>query len=503
MDVCDYNSCIYSCELFIIDSLDVSCFGYNNGLIEVQAVGVNNNFNYRIEIYDSLFNTWIPVGQSPINGVYTQLPVTFTNLFAGCYQIIVTDSLTCSDTSFICLTQPEIISLVGNVTNSTNGNNGSIELDSILGGSGSYYFSWSGPNGFISSNQDIYNLDSGLYNLIVTDDSLCARNYSFYVDLLILGCTDSTANNFNPLATVDDSSCCYLNFYNDDITICVGDSVELVYSGSVSNVTSYLWSTGDTSSSLFVNPVANTTYWLTQISNGFSCSDTIDVYVSCLEFSPSVSVALSNLNCGLTDLIISVAQDSNEVDMDTAIFISDGGSFTIFSMNIGDIIGNATMTFGSFSFNTNLIVSSIISTNFIIVEAVNQLNGVVLGTFSITNLVGGGVEIIAVSPGDGNNYTNGNLSVINFLNVFDSPDNGFLTFTSNITSELGDNDIQIFPFILNCTDFSPNVVITLSDLNCGVIADLTITVVQDSNEVDMDTAFFVSDGGSFTISSLQ
>ena len=118
---------------------------------------------------------------------------------------------------------------------------------------------------------------------------------------------------------MDDSSCCYLNFYNDDITICVGDSIELVYSGSVSNVTSYLWSTGDTTSSLFVNPVANTTYWLTQISNGFSCSDTINIYVSCLEFSPSVSVALSNLNCGLTDLIISVAQDSNEVDMDLSL----------------------------------------------------------------------------------------------------------------------------------------------------------------------------------------
>ena len=77
---------------------------------------------------------------------------------------------------------------------------------------------------------------------------------------------------------------------------------------------------------------------MTQTINGFSCSDTIDVFVSCLDFSPNVSVSLSDLSCGLTDLNIVVSQDSNEVDMDTAIFISDGGFFTISSMNIGDNI---------------------------------------------------------------------------------------------------------------------------------------------------------------------
>ena len=32
---------------------------------------------------------------------------------------------------------------------------------------------------------------------------------------------------------------------------------------------------GSTQSSLFVSPTLNTTYWLTQYSNGFSCADTI------------------------------------------------------------------------------------------------------------------------------------------------------------------------------------------------------------------------------------
>ena len=341
------------------------------------------------------------------------------------------------------------------------------------------------------------------YTVTVTDSVGCFQDSTVQIDHLILGCTDVNANNYDPLASIDDSSCCYLNFYDENIIICLGDTVELLYS-NFNSVDSSIWSSGSTQSSLFASPNFNTTYWLTQYSNGFSCSDTVNIIVTCLDFSPFVSVSLSNLNCGLTDLIISVSQDSNEVDMDTAIFFSDFGSFTINSMVVGDNIGSATMSFGTNSFNTDLIVNSIL-TNQIIVEAIDQLElEITLGTFSITNLLGGGVEIIAVSPGDGNNYTNGNISVITFANVFDSPSNGFVTFTSNITSELNDIDVQIFsPFTLNCIDFSPDLIVSLSDLNCGAISDLTITVDQDSFEVDIDTAIFVSDGGYFNISSLS
>ena len=501
--LCDDGSCIYLCNVLITDSSNISCYGYNDGFVQVEGNGAANNFNYQLQLYDSLFMTWITVGQSPLSGVYTSNPVLFPNLFAGCYRVIMSDGFFCNDTSTICLNQPQRISILENITNANNvsNNNGSIVLNNFSGGFGSFYFTWTGPNGFTSNSQNIFNLESGIYNLIVYDDSSCSRNYMFFVDLLVPGCIDSSANNYNPLATIDDSSCCYLNFYNDDLIICLGDTVELLYS-NFNTIDSSLWSSGSTQSSLFVSPSLNTTYWLTQYSNGFSCSDTINVVVSCLDFSPSVSVSLSNLNCGLTDLTISVSQDSNEVDMESAIFTSDFGSFTISSMTVGDNIGNAIMTFGSNTFNANLLVNSIVF-NQIIVEAIDQLSGLTLGTFSITNLVNGGVEIIADSPGDGNSYTNGNTSLITFVNVFDSPSNGFLTFTSNIISELNDFDVQTFPFTLNCIDFSPDLVVSLSDLNCGVITDLTISVSQDSLEVDIDTAIFISDAGYFNLSSLS
>ena len=43
-------------------------------------------------------------------------------------------------------------------------------------------------------------------------------------------------------------------------------------------------------------------------------------------------------------LTINVSQDPKEVDMDTAIFISDGGYFLISAMSIGDNIGSASMS---------------------------------------------------------------------------------------------------------------------------------------------------------------
>mgnify|MGYP003326290282 CR=1 FL=1 len=138
-------------------------------------------------------------------------------------------------------------------------------------------------------------------------------------------CTsDPTTITVQPLPTVD---------LGNDVEICNG-AFQTLDAGTHS---SYLWSTGDTVSSIFVSPSVNTSYWLTQTTNGFSCSDTINVFVSCLEFTPTVSVALSNLNCGLTDLIISVSQDSNEVDMDSATFLSDAGSFTISSIRSCDV----------------------------------------------------------------------------------------------------------------------------------------------------------------------
>ena len=42
-------------------------------------------------------------------------------------------------------------------------------------------FNWQGPNGFISSQQDINNVDVGTYELIVTEDNNCQNSFSLII----------------------------------------------------------------------------------------------------------------------------------------------------------------------------------------------------------------------------------------------------------------------------------------------------------------------------------
>ena len=54
----------------------------------------------------------------------------------------------------------------------------------------------------------------------------------------VLGCTDPSAGNYNPLANLDDGTCCYVNITQNDTTICFGDSVTLNVAGPL--IGSYL-----------------------------------------------------------------------------------------------------------------------------------------------------------------------------------------------------------------------------------------------------------------------
>ena len=68
-----------------------------------------------------------------------------------------------------------------------------------------YTFAWS--TGDIT--EDISGLSAGTYSVTATDCNGCAETASYTVGggSAILGCMDSTAYNYNPLATIDDSSC--------------------------------------------------------------------------------------------------------------------------------------------------------------------------------------------------------------------------------------------------------------------------------------------------------
>ncbi len=80
-----------------------------------------------------------------------------------------------------------------------------------------------------------------------------------YTSPVIVGCTDSTAQNYNPLANQSDGSCIYCNIsytITPDTTICPGTTITLNVSGG----SNYLWSDSSTTASIVVNPNTTTVY---------------------------------------------------------------------------------------------------------------------------------------------------------------------------------------------------------------------------------------------------
>lgn len=64
-----------------------------------------------------------------------------------------------------------------------NDSSGIIYVESVTGGTSPYTYSWTGPNGFSSTDKDIFNLANGLYTLTVTDVNGCTQTVSYNLDI--------------------------------------------------------------------------------------------------------------------------------------------------------------------------------------------------------------------------------------------------------------------------------------------------------------------------------
>ena len=139
---------------------NISCNGLNDGSIDLTIGGGSPNYTY----------AW-----TGPNG-FTSSAQNLTDLAAGQYDVVVTDENGCTISSSITLTEPtpltESISAFTYPSGdniSCNGlNDGSIDLV-IGGGSPTYTYAWTGPNGFTSTAQNLTNLEAGQYDVVVTD----------------------------------------------------------------------------------------------------------------------------------------------------------------------------------------------------------------------------------------------------------------------------------------------------------------------------------------------
>jgi hypothetical protein len=64
-----------------------------------------------------------------------------------------------------------------------NSGTGIIYVQNVTGGTPEYSFAWTGPDGFMSNDRDIFGLKSGLYTLLVTDSRGCQQTEQYFLDV--------------------------------------------------------------------------------------------------------------------------------------------------------------------------------------------------------------------------------------------------------------------------------------------------------------------------------
>ncbi|MCB9235050.1 MAG: HYR domain-containing protein [Bacteroidia bacterium] len=149
---------------------NVSCNGASDGLIDYSLSGGCQPYTY----------SWTGPNGYTFSGQDPQ------NITAGTYNVTATDQNGCFVTNSFTLTQPAplagstvIPTYACGYNISCNGNSdGSIDY-SMTGGCQPYSYSWSGPNGFTATSQDISNLVAGTYNVTTTDANGCSLTESF------------------------------------------------------------------------------------------------------------------------------------------------------------------------------------------------------------------------------------------------------------------------------------------------------------------------------------
>jgi len=178
----DDNGCVQNeiIELIAPDTLDVdfilstysngfniSCFGAADGTIEAVPTNGAPPFTF----------TWVgPNGFGPV------FDNPITDLEAGEYSVLIQDGNGCSATETTALVEPEEFT-INLIAETINGNNiscegafdGAINLV-INGGFDPIDISWTGPNGFSSTDEDLFGLEAGEYCVVATDDNGCSEN---------------------------------------------------------------------------------------------------------------------------------------------------------------------------------------------------------------------------------------------------------------------------------------------------------------------------------------
>ncbi|MBC7776701.1 MAG: gliding motility-associated C-terminal domain-containing protein [Phycisphaerae bacterium] len=147
---------------------NVTCFGVNNGGINLQLSGGNPQYTV---IWSNTTLTGPSIG----------------NLTPGSYQPTVTDAQGCTKIfPAITITGPAGPINTDNAVVTETGQNGGSVVTNAAGGTGNpatWGYSWSGPNNFTATTPNISGplVVAGTYTVTITDSNACTLSFSFVV----------------------------------------------------------------------------------------------------------------------------------------------------------------------------------------------------------------------------------------------------------------------------------------------------------------------------------
>jgi len=178
----------------------VSCFGLTDGSATVTPTGGIGNYNYQ----------WLPIGGTS---------ATASNLPLGTYTVTVTDSIGCTATASVIITQPTAIAgTLAPVDEHCPASCDGQITSSISGGTPPLAYLWS----------------NGATTATITD--LCSGNY-------VVTVTDANNCQFINNSTITNSSSINASFTSDGVWGVVPYTINLTYNGSVAST--YQWNFGD------------------------------------------------------------------------------------------------------------------------------------------------------------------------------------------------------------------------------------------------------------------
>ena len=145
-------------NIIVDEHSGISCNGMADGVLRISGSGGTAPYQYSI------------------NGSPYQSAGEFPGLTAGDYDLSVIDALACIKDTVITLTEPAVFDYVLDevIHNSCYGSDDASISISISGGTEPYVINWTGPGGFVSTEEDLAGLYPGLYSLSLTDANNCA-----------------------------------------------------------------------------------------------------------------------------------------------------------------------------------------------------------------------------------------------------------------------------------------------------------------------------------------